>query len=133
MPFSLQNCFMSWLSNSLPLSVKISWIAIGEKILSKGIQYIFSTFAVKRKDMYKLCVMVNEIYCPFVLAVLYRHRSSFQSSPSNQFQAKREMFELAAVVSTVLLCLLLFSVPHEICIFSQICPQLLDLPQCSFL
>ena len=43
------------------------WIAIGETILTKGIQYIFSTFAVKGKDMYKLCVMVNEIYCPFVL------------------------------------------------------------------
>ena len=25
MQFSLQNCFMSWLSNSLPLSVKISF------------------------------------------------------------------------------------------------------------
>ena len=43
------------------------------------------------------------------------------------------MFELAAVVSPVLLCLLLFSVLDEICTFSQTCSQLFDLPQCSFL
>ena len=81
--------------------------------------------------MHKLCVMVNEIYCHLCCCAVQAQEQFL--SPSNRFQAKREMFKLAVVVSPVLLCLLLFSVLDEICTFSQICSQLFDLPQCSFL
>ena len=91
--------------------------------------YIFSTFAVKGKDMYKLCMMVNEIYCPYLLLFCAGTGAVYKVHQMD-FKQKEKCLSLQAVS----LCLLSFSVLDEICTFSQ--NNMFTnfwLTQCSFL